>query len=208
MKKSNLSILDYIFKALMIISLTLSSTVSVNASETKKDYYIYDVEQPTEQEINNYIKNYLEEKYDIDNLVFVSANKSTRAHVWYEEELISTLTNRTYDVGVADGQPRNGVIFEGTTGNIYWEDGGSDISFGVSVGGQMVSFDLSVGYKSSGVTGYSLTCPANTACLLATKKKVDVQVYDVTAYTDSGPYYNETVAVPILKQLIFYNDLG
>jgi hypothetical protein len=112
---------------------------------------------------------------------------------------------KTVYLGAAGGQ--SGPVIFPSGGTINWQDGGASISCSFSINGGLYSVGVSVGYITSGVTGYSVWVNPGVRYLLGVKKDVTatrwhVYGYDPSTMTTWVDTYVTTVAT---NSTSFYN---
>lgn len=96
----------------------------------------------------------------------------------YKRVLVDSKT-KIFDLGAAEGQPRNGVKFPSGGGTFYWTEGGSPLDFYVTLSAKVVSVSLVPGKVTDRVTQYGANAPGNVNCKLGVKKTVTCKQYKV-----------------------------
>ena len=183
----------------------------VNAEESTCTIY----QLPQSRDIDSYVQiyNYLVELTHSIEFKILSYNPQSILDTsgfgrdWSQSFIGETTEWR--DVGWANNQYANGVIFEDEDGYIYYSDStGSDVSLSFSINHQVISGGVVLGQKTSGVAGYSLHCPANTPCKIWVRKYINVKLYHVV-YSYEGQVHSEyNIPVKTELQLSLRNGLS
>lgn len=151
------------------------------------------IEKDFEQQLNYYINDLKNQ-----NLSLNFPNNEIRPldRSKYVTELVGS-TRQWFGPYKAGGQNYGPVSFPSYGGSIYWEAGsGPNVSAGVTINGQYVSFTLNIGSRTTDrVTGYSVNVPNYGSWYLYVERQMEVRKYNIYKIANGRKtYYTSTTS--------------